>query len=550
MLKNNERQLIPYVLSIIAGSVVFAVNSNITGPMIQPDEGSYLAIAAAIAGYPNDLAGSYYAGYSVLIAPAFWLAVEPQDIWNIVRVINAILFSFTYFGLYLLAKYFSPSEALQHRVIAITVVSLYPAWVIIAGYSSSQVAFAPVFLFTMLAYLRAIDRGGLSWFLLGLISGFLYWIHPTAIVCNIAVVLGGFYIVFQKNRFKVFVIFLLTLGGMIFIYRLGIAFLVENHMSTSGLSPSYHYPSVMYTLSPLLSLEGIREVTARIAGQVFYFSIGTVGLFWLGLFALTPNLNQLLNPITNNLFHKNAFAIVIWFSLVGTIMLTALMFTSVVEAQRFDQWIYGRYVEGLVAPILLAGILNIPSKKILWAIPIAIFCAWVFYSEIDGYSPVLHVNIPALWQDYLFHEQGIWWWLIIGSLLILVVAIVSQPIGLLIIAIMFSFSSYLHINEHVTMSKNEKKRWLLALNTRENFKPGTCVGFDYLTAETYTQSSFRFDFGFVLYDYKFQRTSIDRWLKECNGPLFSYTRNLNHQNADLYLVGASPLGGPEAWIKK
>lgn len=549
-LDNIGEQLLSIVLTIVAGTLVFALNANVLGPTIQPDEGSYLAIAAAIAGYPNDLAGSYYAGYPLFIAPAFWLAESPQDIWGIVRVINAILFSFTAFALYLLAKRFSPAETLRQRVVAVNLVLLYPAWVIISGYSSSQVAFIPAFLLTVLAFLSIINRGMLSWLTLGLLSGFLYWIHPTAIVCVASIVCGAFYVAYKRKKFYFFTLFLLTIVGMVFIYRWGLSLLMENRMSISGFLPNYHYPSVVDILSPLTSLEGVREVMARVAGQIFYFSIGSVGLFWLGLFALTPRFNQLVNPISTSSLYKSAFAILIWLSLIGTAMLTALMFTSMPEAQRFDQWIYGRYIEGLVAPILLVGALNISTKKILRTIPIAAFCAWVFYSEIDGYSPVVHVNIPALWQDLLFHEQGIWEWLIEGIIIILVVAIAPRAIGIFIIAAIFSFSSYLHVQEHVKSSLDVEKRWKLALAVRENFKPGTCVGFDHTNADNYFKKAFWFDFGFVLYDYQLQRTSVDRWMKECNGPLFSYTKNLNQQNVGVYSVGGSLLDGPEAWMNQ
>jgi len=61
-------------LAVALALGAFLLNLPVKGPMIQADEGSYLANAAAIAGFPNDMASSYHAGYSFLIAPAFRLA--------------------------------------------------------------------------------------------------------------------------------------------------------------------------------------------------------------------------------------------------------------------------------------------------------------------------------------------------------------------------------------------------------------------------------------------------------------------------------------------
>ncbi|MCK5829022.1 MAG: hypothetical protein KAH20_01835 [Methylococcales bacterium] len=549
-IENNDNYLFPSGLALIAGLTVFLFNSSIVGPTIQPDEGSYLAIAAAIAGFPNDFASSFHGGYSIFISLAFFVAETPQIIWGVVRAINATLFASSVLALFLLAKHFSPNCTLREKAVAVGVVSLYPAGVIMAGYSSSQVAFVPVFLFMLLSYLRAIHRERGSWMVLGVISGLLYWIHPTAAAPIIAIICGSFYIASKRNRYDLFVILLLTIISMVLLYKEGMNFIVQEHMSISGRSPNYHYPDAMEFLSPLFSLTGIKEVVARITGQIFYFSLGSVGLFWLGLFALTPTLFNEEKPSDNTLLQENAVAIFIWLALVGTMMMTALLFTWKIEAQRLDQWFYGRYVEGVIAPILLAGALNISNQKVLWAIPIAILCTWVFYSEIDSYSHVLRVNIPALWQDYFLHEQEVWGWLVAGVLLVFVVAMVPPSMRIMIVAAVFSFSNYLHIKAHVSSSVDAKNRSEEALAVRGQFAPGTCVGFDYSGVDSYNKYVFWMDFGFVLYDYQLQRTSYDHWLDSCNGPLFSYSDNVNRQNTDVYLRGTSPAEGPMVWGKR
>ena len=548
-LEDKENHLLSFVLAIAAGLAVFIFNAHVTGPTIQPDEASYLATAAAIAGYQNDFASNFYGGYSILIAPAFLIAETPSDIWSVVRAINATLFASSVFALCLLAKYFSPTSTLRQRYAAVGVVSLYPAWVIMAGYSSAQVAFVPVFLFMLLTYLRAIHGGLGIWLILGVLSGVLFWVHPTGIASIIAIVCSAFYVASVRNKYNVFVVFLLVIICMVFIYLGGMSWLLQEKMSISGLEPNHEYPSVEQFFSPLTSMSGIKEMVARIAGQVFYVSLGSVGLLGVGLYSLIPDLKAGVDAFNKTVLQERAVAIFIWFALMGTIMITALVFTAKPESMRLDEWIHGRYIEGVLAPIILAGVLNMSGKKILWTIPIAIFCTWVLYSEIDSYDHTLRVNISALWQDYYIHEQGVWGWLAAGIMVILVVAIVPRSVGLIVITAIFSFSGYLHITSHIDSSVGVKLRWAEALRIREQFAPGTCVGFDYSGVDNYNKYVFWKDFSFILYDYQLKRMSHAAWMKNCNGPLFSYSEKVNSLGDNIHLAGVTPLGGPMVWEK-
>src|SRR5699024_10990383 len=125
-----------------------------------------------------------------------------------------------------------------------------------------------------------------------------------------------------------------------------------------------------------LTWEGLKNVIARTAGQILYLSIGTVGLIWVGLISLSKE--AIHKPsIDNNHTHpgNRPLAIFLLFSLIGIITESALLFASIPEAQRLDQWMYGRYVEGVIAPILLIGALTASLRTALWAVPIAVFAA-------------------------------------------------------------------------------------------------------------------------------------------------------------------------------
>ena len=127
-------------------------------------------------------------------------------------------------------------------------------------------------------------------------------------------------------------------------------------MDISGAGPVKHYPGLSKIVASLMTISGIREIMTRIGGQFFYLTIGTVGLIWLGLFTLTGTALQKSTSQEGGLeFRERGVAIFAWLSLIGIIVLPTLMWVTYADdvTNRLDQWMYGRYVEGVIAPILL-----------------------------------------------------------------------------------------------------------------------------------------------------------------------------------------------------
>ncbi len=537
-------------LALLFSICIFALNYGVKGPTIQADEGSYLANAAAIAGFHNDLASNYFSGYSFFIAPAFWIADNPYDIWIIVKAVNATLYFVTVFGLWWIAKYLNHEMDLRERAVVVILVSLYPMWVVMAGYSFAQIAFVPVFLLVFYMLLRSTEGGLWAWVGLGLAVGYLYWIHPVAVSPLIAACVASAYIAWKRRCYSYFFTLLLTMAVMVLAYKYAITPWLNDRMTISELSPSLRYPRISQMLSTLLSFEGLKEVLSRLGGHLFYLTIGTMGLIWVGIFSLFSkmfsapaerNNNQNLLPYTITIF--------LILSLAGIIALSVLLFSFSSDAQRLDHWMYGRYVEGVIAPILLIGILSRSFRKAFWALPIAVLCAFLLSIGLDHYIHTAPFNVSAFWQEFFLRDKGLWLWLASGCALIALVAGTSRRIGMFVIAGVFACSSYLQIIWHEAGAKGAVNRWSAALAVRNQFAPGTCVGFDHAGIDSYKKHLFWFDFGFVLFDYQMKRMSFEHWLDSCDGPLFTYAKDLDAKRTEVFMILVSPHGGPVAWMK-
>jgi hypothetical protein len=539
------------IISVLVGIAVFFLNYAIQGPMIQGDEGSYLANAAAIAGFHNDMASSYNAGYSILIAPAFWVADTPTEAWMFVKAINALLLACITLLLWMISRRLAPKVDLKARLAAVVLVTLYPMWVVMSGYSFAQIAFVAVFLLVTLVFMNAVHGGVVAWILLGIASGFLYWGHPTAVATLIAISISSAYIAWVRGRWSLLLTLLLSIAVMIIAYRDGIVPWLHDRMTISGSPANLHYPGIKRLLSTFLTFDGLQEVVARIGGHIFYLSIGTVGLIWLGLISLIAKAHKIKKHVWNDeVLGYRALAVFLVLSLTGTLVLSALFFSSAQGAQRLDHWMYGRYVEGVIAPILLIGTLSFSLWRVsLWSIPIAIFGAVLLAMNFNDYTNVARFNISAFWQDFWLREQGLWAWLVSGCVLVGVAGALPRRWGIFLIFAIFVYSNYLQIKWHKAASDNAAMRWESALSVRKTFLPGTCVGFDYSGIDSYQKHVFWFDFAFQLFDYKLMRMSVDRWLEKCGGPLFSYDKDLDEQGYDVYPLALSPYGGPTLWLK-
>lgn len=540
-------------LATVLAVATFAVNLGVKGPMIQGDEGSYLANAAAIAGFHNDMASSYYAGYSILIAPAFWIAETPQGIWAVIKVINSILFFFIVFSLWLIAKYFKPEVNYKIRLASVTLTSCYPMWVIMAGYSFAQIAFVPVFLLIVFIFTQAVNSKAITWFILGIISGYLYWIHPTAIVALISLVIATTYIAWIKGKFRYLVVLVLTIGSMLLIYHIIIDPWLLEIMTVNKHFPNQHYPSTHQLLSNLSSLDKQKIIISIIGGHLFYLSIGTLGLLIVGTISLFEKVSGLclLNISDLNFqLQDRSVGLFLLLSLFSSIALSATFLSS---PSRLDHWMYGRYVEGVIAPVLLLGVLTISWRKALWAVPVTIVAAWLLSLNMNNYGHTAPFNVSAFWQEFFIRDKGLWIWTLTGVIGILVIslcAVFSNRTTLIVTGAFFFTCSFLQIGYHSKYSLIALERWKAANQIRDSFPVGTCVGFDLNSANNeYNKLLFWFDFGFVLYNYSLQKLSFKEWIKSCDGPFFSYSKILHKQDIDIYPVVQSPFGGPTLWVK-
>jgi hypothetical protein len=539
-------------LSVFIGLSAFFANINISGPTIQSDEGSYLLNAAAIAGYNNDFSSKHHAGYSLFLVPAFWFAHTPHEIWVVVKLINSVLLFLTVFLLWKVSYLLRPNIGLFQRASGVFATGIYPAIFVMQGYAFPQLAFALCFVLFCLFFLLALQKKSQKlfryWIFAGVTAGYLYWIHPTGIAAICALFLSSLILSFiRADLIKNALSMLLASGLMIFVYKVLFLPWLATKMTISGTASTLDYQSTSEMLKALISFPGILGMISRFSGSFFYLLIGSLGLLWVGLYELYVASRRTHPSKKYSDSSQIAFFVFLPTALILAAAMGAILFVATPQAMRLDHFMYGRYVDAFVLPVLLMGATSLYLRSALLAIPLAFICTFLMWLGFSEYEGIAFMNIASFWQVFYLLEGGLWVWLFSGVVLILLVGIVPRIVGLSLISIIFIISNYAQINWHILADIYCKKRISNASFIRKVYHPSSKVGFDHSGIDTEGKHVFWFDYGFILYDYKLQRCSAPKWIEESNGPFFSYDKNLDFKYSGVELLAACQAGGPFLW---
>jgi hypothetical protein len=539
-----------YVIAIFIISIFIIVNYSIEGPVVQIDEGAYLANAAVLAGFKNDLASSYHAGYSLLIAPAFVIGSDPKEIFLIIKIINSLFWGFSFLILfYLISKLFS-EVIFEKRLLSCIVALAYPAWMTFSGYALSESGYGITYMLVLFFLYKTHEIGKHNWLLLAVSLGFLYSIHPKAIPVIIASIIVCLLISLYRKDWLWYGFFISLTLLSVFFYRNYFHTFLHNLMDISDSAPRLHYPDPAVLIKANFSIEKLINLFFRFSGHLFYSFVGSVGLILYSLIIIGNNYiisakRSLHDNISNRKFIMFSLFLL---SYLGTLSLSVFFFHG--SYLRLDQWMYGRYLEGVILPLLAIGFLFISKKNITITIVITsllMIFLWIGISEYNYTNPI---NITAFWQEFYVRDlfPAAWW--VLGILPIITTFFIKNlKLKAVVILLFFSFASYHQIKWHKNEYLNAGQRQELASIINDYYLPGSIVGFDNDYGDIPSELIFRYNYGFYLYNYQYKKIDASIWYDNHYGPLISYSKDLDDLFSNTFVIGVENHGGPLLWAR-
>ena len=509
--------------SIVIGGVYLAASWHISGPAYLRDEIGYLANAAFLAGYRIDAASSFHAGYSLFIAPAFLLS-GPWGVWKAVLTINAILWAANFAMLYALLRRLLPHVQPSRLLTATIVSALYPTWIISTGYAFATTAFAAVFLASALTLFLWSRDNPLSILPHAALTGYLYWVHPTgaavAIVSVLAVALGSW----RRRDARPLLLHAAIIAALILVYQLDIHPWIVASMTPPGYAPEFHYPSLASALKTLFTWQGFTVFVTMAGGQLAYFIVASFGMSLAGLLFCARRTLRVPDGDGDDDENLRPACLLISLAPLGVIALGAIAFF---HWDRFEGgfWIYGRYLDGAILPVLAIGLTVFrPDLRLALA---AVFVAAVgLLLTMMVPSGVEHdiSDTVAFWPQYVSRGAGFLAWMMLGAVAVAAVAHFGRRLVVGLMAVSFALSLYHQTVWHHWFLTELSAPSPLVQTIRSTVPRGTCVGFNpSLPAEATLVQATRYRLhSFYLFDYAYRRMSPTEWLTQCNGPYLTY----------------------------
>ncbi|TAL14732.1 hypothetical protein EPN95_01945 [Patescibacteria group bacterium] len=519
-----------YGIPVIVFTTYLLLNHGITGPAYLSDEIGYLDKAATIAGSLVHLSTSWFGGYSLMISPAFMLSANIHIEWLMVLILNALMWAGSAALLqYMLRTIYPKTEPRTIWFVTIGTMA-YPSWLSMSGYAFSTSGFVLVFLAALATLLKSklTNRGWLI--IAGLLSGYLCWIHPLGFLL---VGLLGLLFIFQSVlRKKLIYSIVAVLGALIGISYLLVIEPIFEHIMSGSITNDVHYTNTLTTL--LSAATGIHfwlQAGLLLLGLLLFVIVATFGTALYGATTIISQLFKHKDQWKAQLLDVN-FVIKILSVLLVILVLfsTALSFAASGQL-RIDQWVYGRYTDMYLLPLIAFGLLATwRFKQALIAAGAVIITGIILSLATNAQNTSFvydnKVNIQGLWPMFVasvFHVDYYWLWAILGGIGIAIVGLMGtkkyKPFLLLLFIpiTLADVGNYLYhhtvINQHSTVSS-------LYQDIKNSYKETDCIGFTPVP-----DSNERFNlYSYYLHGYDIRQISFAQWLRDnCSGPYLTYT---------------------------
>ena len=327
-----------------------------TAPVLIPDESGYLLGARVLSGgAAGDLSGRtfYQAGYSLLIAPAYWLSDDATTVYHLVLGLNALVGAALMPLAHVALRRFGVPRASAYVLAGAA--ALLPSVLYYTEFALSDAVLPVVVLGWLLLVHAWIGRGRpVPAAAASLVAAYAYAAHPRGLVVVAAhaglLVLAALRL-WAPRRDTALAGFTLV-AGVLGAYAL-------NGWVGARTYPSGVAPLGAWLVHRVTSLSGLGWTGAAAVGQLWYVIVATFGLAGVGLLALGALLADRGAPRESRV--TAALALV---TVAGVALATS---AALPDEGTVANLAYGRYLTCVSPVLFLAGMVFLGRARRVWA---------------------------------------------------------------------------------------------------------------------------------------------------------------------------------------
>lgn len=351
------------------------LSRGMVSPIIQPDEGSYLGISHFL------LSGSglsyvyreaqHSPGYSLVLLPAELVFRRPLAVYRAALVLNSFLLASVMLAALALIGQVWPDATFRRRIVIATLVALYPAFLVDSNVAMSMNLFIPLLMLTAAAIAWACRDGTWRrWFTAGALSGGLMTVSPLGLpvlVALVAVTVGGRRPFAHRARDALPLLLGMQAAALPVVVLTGrtIASAPTSGARLSADPARAPTSRTAYTAAHVLGAVHQGHWASKLselAGQVLYLTVGTYGLFVVGMIVSAVAVKRVF--IDGSPEVADRVAAIAGPAMAGTIVASSLLTDSGSTVFGSELLIFGRYNENVLGPILLLGLWALTDNRL------------------------------------------------------------------------------------------------------------------------------------------------------------------------------------------
>lgn len=337
---------------------------------ITSDELGYWAAAAHFAKLDWSGVSSmwpYYAyGYGMLLAPIYMITKNAIWVYRIAIILNALFLCGSFLVLNELGKRMFHNLGKKFILLVSFCITLYSSSVFFAHMTMTEPLLWFGFCCFALLMLDIIRNPKISNCILSaILLAYLYMVHMRVVVVIISTaMLMILLIVTKKIKIKHLIVWAGTLGIFLIISIILKNDITEALYTNPALAGGNDYAAQTDKVVAIFTLEGFKQLCISILGKIYYLGAASFLIFYWGIwFILKKATKYILAFIRKDMLLDGEEYIFLLLTFLGIMGISAI---TMMSFGRIDILLYGRYIEFVMAPILLCGIYELYSNRNRW----------------------------------------------------------------------------------------------------------------------------------------------------------------------------------------
>ncbi|UOV06581.1 hypothetical protein MUU75_08160 [Pseudoxanthomonas mexicana] len=427
-----------------------------------------------------------------------------------------------------------------------------------SGYAFSQSAVAFFFILSVWSLFRVDPLRPLTVIPHAILVGLQFWIHPTGAVAPIASLLA-LALVVAPRPYRLLMLHAVVSLGLVAAYRYGVEPWRVAGMTPGGGDPGLHYPGLGKVAAVVLDVSAWTKLLGSALGQLSYNVIASFGVSVLGAIEILRRWRQrhlASADATATHVPTEVVGIFVLLAPLGCIALTALS-TATGTPDRLDHWVYGRYQDAFVLPLLALGLLSQRRRWVMVGVAILVCVVGIWLSHGVGASGGINrVNISGLWPELFLREGPVSRWLALGAMGVIAFNLLPRYLAWSGALALYCFAATSQIDWHRAILETRSRPSEVVEFVRGNYADG-CVYFDMASlprdmnpASAQVERGFLYSFFFFNYRYE-KGKEAESWANgPCRGALLTYNAGWKQRHPELSVVGIESDTGLRVFVKE